>query len=361
MARVGFDMDGVLYDFEDALRDYMTEQGYLNPMPVATQWQFGEQWGLTDLEFKAWCEEALLEGNLFDRDKQFPGAIEQLQRVRDAGHEIILITARNFGHMNTVKRQTIDWLERYGVPYDELHFLPGRRKAEVQVDYFIDDNVDNFKRMNAAAVRSFLCTRPYNEDCVALGYGYRGSLADYVDKVLAQVAQEKRYNERLVKTPSPDEVRVTSSTGGQKGKKLARFDLIPPRALWQVAELYGKGAEKYEDWNWRKGYPWSLSIAALERHLSLFKQGEEYDSETGCAHLASVVFHALALLTFMDEHRQFDDRFQAARSEGLDPKGGTGARPIPVSPSEGPSSASGGHVCAPPKCPMCTVIGTLQN
>lgn len=38
---------------------------------------------------------------------------------------------------------------------------------------------------------------------------------------------------------------TTSATGGQKGSKPARFDLIPTEPLWMLAELYGKGAEKY--------------------------------------------------------------------------------------------------------------------
>ncbi len=118
-----------------------------------------------------------------------------------------------------------------------------------------------------------------------------------------------------------DEVRVTSATGGQKGSKLARFDLIPAEALWKVAELYGKGAEKYDDHNWRRGYPWSLSLAALERHLYKVKAGEDYDNHEpdcpeGCKdhtempHLTCIVFHGLALLTFMEEQPEFDDRFK---------------------------------------------------
>ena len=107
------------------------------------------------------------------------------------------------------------------------------------------------------------------------------------------------------------EVRVTDpTTGGQKGKKPARFDLLPQGPLWEVAELYGKGAEKYADRNWEKGYAWSLSFAALSRHLSLFWQGEYLDSETGCPHLASVVFHAFALMEFYAQGSGTDDRPQ---------------------------------------------------
>ncbi len=108
------------------------------------------------------------------------------------------------------------------------------------------------------------------------------------------------------------ETRITSSTGGAKGTKSQRFDLIPVQPLWELAELYGLGAEKYptEDGilNWTKGYPWSLSYAALQRHLNLFWGGEEYDDETGLSHLAAVCFHAMALRLFMDQYPEFDDR-----------------------------------------------------
>lgn len=107
-----------------------------------------------------------------------------------------------------------------------------------------------------------------------------------------------------------EEVRMTSSTGGQKGQKLARFDLIPPDALWVLAELYGQGAKKYADRNWELGYEYGLSLAALQRHLKLWEMGEKDDIETGMPHLASVIFHAMALLHFElnpDKYGNFDD------------------------------------------------------
>jgi hypothetical protein len=106
-----------------------------------------------------------------------------------------------------------------------------------------------------------------------------------------------------------EEVRTTSSTGGQKGVKSARYDLIPTGALRQLAEHYGRGAEKYDDNQWRKGYEWSKSYAALQRHATEFWSGEDFDEETGSNHLAAVAWHALTLLTFYDEHPDFDDRF----------------------------------------------------
>lgn len=106
------------------------------------------------------------------------------------------------------------------------------------------------------------------------------------------------------------EVRTTSVTGGQKGAKEARFDLIPPEALRILAVHYGLGAAKYADHNWRKGFEWSKAYAALNRHLTAFWGGEDLDPETGSPHMAAVAWHAFTLLTFMQEQRQFDDRFK---------------------------------------------------
>lgn len=105
------------------------------------------------------------------------------------------------------------------------------------------------------------------------------------------------------------EVRTTSSTGGEKGVKPERYDLIPVEAMALVAQLYGKGAEKYEAHNWRRGYEWSKSYQALQRHVTAFWGGEDLDPEMQLPHLASVIFHALTLMTFMEEQPQFDDRF----------------------------------------------------
>jgi hypothetical protein len=102
---------------------------------------------------------------------------------------------------------------------------------------------------------------------------------------------------------------VDPSTGGRKGRSLLRHDLIPVKALAEVALIYGLGSRKYEDNNWRRGYPWSLSVAALKRHLDKWIDGQSWDKE-GFHHLSAVVFHALALMEFEREHPELDDRYE---------------------------------------------------
>ncbi len=118
------------------------------------------------------------------------------------------------------------------------------------------------------------------------------------------------------------EVRVVDPvTGGAKGSKPARFDLIPPDVLWELATHYGLGEEKYPSpepgvMNWQLGYNYSLSYAALQRHLFQWSQGEDFDPETGSHHLIAVMWHATCLRWFQAHGKGNDDisgRVHAAR------------------------------------------------
>ncbi len=135
------------------------------------------------------------------------------------------------------------------------------------------------------------------------------------------------------------ETRETSATGGQKGTKLERHDLIPVRPLQDLAIHFGRGARKYDPHQWRKGYEWSKSYAAIQRHLLLFWAGEDYDvcpadgdgcsfvtstgepfesvtadrvcyNHTGSHHLTAVAWHAFVLHEFYERFPEYDDRYR---------------------------------------------------
>lgn len=103
---------------------------------------------------------------------------------------------------------------------------------------------------------------------------------------------------------------VNKDTGGAKGQKTARFDLIPADALFLLAEHFGRGAEKYAERNWEKGVAWSLPFAALQRHVWAWWGGEDVDPDSGQHHLSAVAWHALALLTYAinERYEPLDDR-----------------------------------------------------
>lgn len=131
------------------------------------------------------------------------------------------------------------------------------------------------------------------------------------------------------------EVRTVSATGGEKGQKSLRLGGADPIAMRELGLVYGMGETKYARFNYLKGYPWSLSIDALKRHLLAFEAGEEYDEchvhpgvhdeahmdvydpevcdGSGLLHSAHVAWHGLTLTSFTMRRIGTDDR--APRNE----------------------------------------------
>lgn len=93
-----------------------------------------------------------------------------------------------------------------------------------------------------------------------------------------------------------------------KGK--LRYDLIPVTALKEVARVFTIGANKYGDYNWRGGLPYSRIYAALQRHANAWWGGEQLDAEDKQHHLASVAWCALVLMVYERLHPKLDDRIK---------------------------------------------------
>jgi hypothetical protein len=112
---------------------------------------------------------------------------------------------------------------------------------------------------------------------------------------------------RAITTKS--KIVVNSSTGGAKEEKPFAFELVPWDVLLEDAYVYYLGKQKYDCRNWERGYAYSLSFAALVRHLIAWWQyRQSRDPETGAHHLACVRFHAASLMRFEQDHPELDDR-----------------------------------------------------
>src|SRR3990167_5686708 len=68
-----------------------------------------------------------------------------------------------------------------------------------------------------------------------------------------------------------------------------RPELLPPRALEEVAFVLAAGAAKYGPDNWHKCEDTSRYIGAALRHVLAYQKGEKIDEETQRAHLAPAV------------------------------------------------------------------------
>lgn len=80
------------------------------------------------------------EGENYSDLVPLSGAVEKIQALKQAGHYIIIQTARNMATqggnlgkvMQNIGKITLDWLEVYGIPYDEIFF--GKPNAHIYID-----------------------------------------------------------------------------------------------------------------------------------------------------------------------------------------------------------------------------------
>lgn len=107
---------------------------------------------------------------------------------------------------------------------------------------------------------------------------------------------------------SSETIVTDPKTGGMKGSKEEALGDADPRALLELGRVYGFGRKKYSRLNYLRGYDWSLSYDAMQRHLNLFWADEELDTESGIHHLAHACWHTLALLAFAIHGLGTDDR-----------------------------------------------------
>lgn len=87
-----------------------------------------------------------------------------------------------------------------------------------------------------------------------------------------------------------------------------RFDLIPARPLFEIAEILTFGAKKYGDRNWESGFRWGRLFAACMRHLWAWWGGEEFDQESGRSHLAHAACCLVMLMETVHRFPEHDDR-----------------------------------------------------
>lgn len=100
-----------------------------------------------------------------------------------------------------------------------------------------------------------------------------------------------------------------------------RLDLVPTSLVTEVGKVLTFGANKYGDNNWRDSMKWSKCIASLERHLVAFKNGIDFDEESGLLHLSHLACNVAFLLEYYKIYPQGDDRvstFRIPKKVGLD-------------------------------------------
>lgn len=179
MARIGIDIDGVLYDFAGEFTRYAAKRLNVDTLPQPTVWDFHtEQWGLTSEQLAQLMGDALLSGELWSNGRPLHHGgpwyrcdgtdsyrmQDALWKLSDAGHTIVLVTDRLQGtpYERAAKSATREWLRKVGANYDELHFASD--KTQFNCDIFLDDRPGAVPSMRLAGINAVYMQQAWNAD-----------------------------------------------------------------------------------------------------------------------------------------------------------------------------------------------------
>jgi len=76
--------------------------------------------------------------------------------------KIIILTARHYN----IAPETQNWLIRYDIPFDEIHFNTGNKVDACKffkVNYMIEDSPFNLRKLNKEGIATLIFNQPFNQ------------------------------------------------------------------------------------------------------------------------------------------------------------------------------------------------------
>jgi uncharacterized protein len=182
VSRIALDIDSTLHHYWDLL-DSIARERFGVALPYTEQ----TEWGITRLERSdliAAIEETHTDENIVNAEP-YPGAVEAVTRWHEAGHWIHVTSHRAVATRAATER----WLERIGMPYDDLHcsFDKVSRCVELGIDVLVDDSPVNLAAASAAGIVAATIVHPWNERLVAEGAAIGGRDWSELERLLEPV------------------------------------------------------------------------------------------------------------------------------------------------------------------------------
>jgi hypothetical protein len=157
--RIAIDIDSTLHHYWDILSEVSVRRFGIE-LPYAEQFT----WGITRLrpEQLELCIEESHSDERILAGTPYPGAVQTVRRWHAAGH-FVHVTSHRALDRHAV---TGEWLERIGLPFDDLHCSYDKvsRCAELDIDLLIDDGPLNLAAAIERGIFAATIRHPWNAD-----------------------------------------------------------------------------------------------------------------------------------------------------------------------------------------------------
>jgi beta-phosphoglucomutase-like phosphatase (HAD superfamily) len=165
----GVDLDGVVADFIQGFKPIVAEWLGVPIASLTDEVSYGfREWNL-GTSYDDVHRFALKERDLFANLPLIEGSASALRRLSSTGIRIRIITHRLYipwFHRQAVV-QTLEWLEKHGVPYWDLCFMAS--KSSVDANVYVEDSPANIQALRSAGKEVMVFRNSTNRDLAPPG------------------------------------------------------------------------------------------------------------------------------------------------------------------------------------------------
>lgn len=169
--KIGIDIDNVISNFDDTLlNEYLKHDKELRNTGIINKNTYLRN-GMFD-----WSEDE--EKDFYTKNiekfaekfKPINNSTYYINKLKEDGHEIYIITGRDNGEYSNPHQMTVEWLEKYNIIYDKLiltNAYNSKEKADIcmenGISIMIDDSSRICKEVDKVGIKALLMDTPYNK------------------------------------------------------------------------------------------------------------------------------------------------------------------------------------------------------
>jgi hypothetical protein len=157
--RIAIDVDSTLHHYWDVLSE-ISRRRFGVELPYEEQFT----WGITRLRADqlALCIEESHSDELILAGRPYPDAVDTVRSWSEQGHFIHITSHR----ADTCAPATARWLEKVGLPFDDLHCSQDKvtRCVELDMDILIDDSPFNISAAIERGIATATILHPWNAE-----------------------------------------------------------------------------------------------------------------------------------------------------------------------------------------------------
>lgn len=148
---------------ENYIKNILKKEFYNQPSKI-DYYKLEKRYGITHEEEEKFWLDYFVE--IIENVVPKKSAVETIKKIKEKGHNVILITARFTNQKADILEVTKKWLENNNIEYDKL-IINSQNKLEIaqqeKIDIFLDDSIRNCEMISSGNIKTYIIKTQNNE------------------------------------------------------------------------------------------------------------------------------------------------------------------------------------------------------